>query len=297
MKVLITGGSGLVGRKLTELLLANNIDVVWLSRHESKNAPVSTFVWDYNSGVLDAKAMVGVTHIVHLAGAGVFDEKWTDAYKNEIMDSRVKSAKLLLNKATPDLKAYVSASAIGWYGADHGNTLLTEKDPNGGGFLAEVTKHWEDQADKFSEENCRVVKVRIGIVMAKEGGALPMMVKPIQFGIGSPLGKGTQYMSWIHVEDLAQIFYQAITQEVWSGVYNACAPIPVTNQYLTEVIASKLNKKLWMPNVPEWVLKVMFGKGRAESLLGSLKVSSQKVVNQGFVFKFKTIEEAIENLS
>ncbi|MFN8416672.1 MAG: TIGR01777 family oxidoreductase [Cytophagaceae bacterium] len=296
MKVLITGGSGLVGRKLTELLLANNISVVWLSRHESKNAPVPTFVWNYDTGELDPNAMVGVTHIVHLAGAGVFDKKWTEDYKKEIMDSRVKSAKLLHNKATSDLKVYVSASAIGWYGADHGDRILTETDPNGIDFLAEVTKHWEAQADQFSK-SCRVVKIRIGIVMAKEGGALPMMVKPVKFGVGTPLGKGNQYMSWVHIDDLAHMFYQGLIQESWSGVYNACAPNPVTNAYLTQTIAKKLHKKLWLPNVPEWVLKIMFGNGRTESLLGSLKVSSQKVLNQGFVFKFNAIEEAIENLS
>lgn len=236
MKVLITGGSGLVGRKLTEILLENKIEVVWLSRHKSSNAPVPTFVWDYDSGVLDAKAMVGVTHIVHLAGAGVFDKKWTEDYKKEIMDSRVKSAKLLLNKSTPDLKGYISASAIGWYGADHGDMILTETDSNGSDFLAEVTKHWEAQADQFLKENCRVVKIRIGIVMARDGGALPMMTKPVKFGVGAPIGSGKQYVSWIHVEDLATIFYQALTDESWSGVYNACAPNPVTNEYLTKVI-------------------------------------------------------------
>lgn len=297
MKVLITGGSGLVGRKLTDILLENKIEVVWLSRRKSSNAPVPTFVWDYDSGVLDAKAMVGVTHIVHLAGAGVFDKKWTEDYKKEIMDSRVKSAKLLLNKATPDLKGYISASAIGWYGADCGDKILTETDTNGDDFLAEVTKHWEAQADQFSKHNCRVVKIRIGIVMAADGGAFPMMAKPVEFGIGAPLGKGTQYVSWIHNEDLANIFYQAITQEAWSGVFNACAPHPVTNQYLTEAIAQRLKKKLWAPHVPALVLKIMFGKGRSQSLLGSLRCSCQKLLNQGFVFKFNTIEEAIENLS
>lgn len=297
MKVLITGGSGLVGRKLTALLLENNIEVVWLSRHENKNAPVPTFVWNYDTGVLDAKAMVGVTHIVHLAGAGVFDQKWTESYKKDIMDSRVKSAKLLLNKSTPALKGYISASAIGWYGADRGDYVLQEEDSNGLDFLAEVTRHWEEQADRFEEENCRVVKIRIGIVMAKEGGALPMMIKPVQFGVGAPLGSGQQYVSWIHIDDLANIFYQALTKESWKGVYNACAPHPVSNKELTEVIAKRLSKKLWLPNVPVWVIRMMFGNGRAESLLGSLRVSSQKLVNQGFVFKFKKIEEAIENLS
>lgn len=296
MKVLITGGSGLVGQKLTKVLTEQSIEVVWLTRNVSSSAPVKTFAWDYAKGIIDPAAMSGVTHIVHLAGAGVFDQTWDETYKTEILDSRVKSARLLHQKAPASLRAFISASAIGWYGAHLPDRIAEEQLPPAKDFLANVTTAWEAQADAFAGDNCRVVKWRIGIVLAKQGGALPKLMAPVRFGLGAPLGSGKQVVSWIHIDDLVQLFYQSLLDTSWEGSYNAVAPEPVSNRDLTHAIARRLKKRIWLPNVPSFMLQLLMGKGRAQALLGSVHVSAKKIVSKGFVFKFNTIDKAIENL-
>src|SRR5258708_33984710 len=221
-KILITGASGMIGAQLTEMLLAKNYSVAHLGRKKKGNVP--SFVWDVSNGVIDKDALQQTDTIIHLAGANVASSRWTEGRKKEILESRVKSTALLfqtLKNNRHTIQTFISASAIGYYGFGEENKIFTEEDNPGNDFLAQVTRQWEEAADRFATLGIRTVKIRTGIVLSKKGGALEKMVKPIKFGIGSPLGSGKQFISWIHIDDLCGIFLKAIEDEKMSGTYNA----------------------------------------------------------------------------
>lgn len=295
-KVLITGGSGLVGRSLSKLLTDSGHEVVHLSRTVSGAETYKTYKWDLDRMELDPDALHQVDHIVHLAGAGVADKKWTDQRKKLILDSRVESLKLLhqsIKDHQVKLRSFISASAIGYYGSDTGDTNLKEDAPAGNDFLAAVVKAWEAEADKL-ESLVKVAKVRIGVVLSEKGGALPAIAQPIRFLVGAPLGTGSQYMSWIHIEDLSAIFKYILEQDL-SGTYNAVAPNPVTNKKMTQQIAKSLKKPLILPNVPAFVMNLLLGE-MSQIVLGGNKVSSVAIAKKGFQFKFTQVSEALANL-
>jgi len=293
--ILITGGTGLVGTRLSEQLTNQGHKITHLSRNPEHGARFKQYSWNISEKTIDSAAFENIDTIIHLAGAGVADSKWTDQRKKVILDSRVESTKLLFDKVKEYgvvLKSYITASAIGIYGSDT-ERLFVEDDNSANDFLAKVVVAWENSANLFKEIT-QVSKVRIGIVLAKDGGALKEIAKPIKLFAGAPLGSGDQWMSWIHVEDLAGIF-QHIVQENLSGVYNAVAPHPVTNKTLTKATAKELKKPLILPNVPEFVMKLMLGE-MSQIVLEGVKVSSNKIENAGYQFKFNKIDNAVKDL-
>ncbi len=298
MKVLITGGSGLVGSKLTQMLISKGIEVVWLSRNAGVKAGIVGYAWDYKKDFIDSNAFTGVTHLVHLAGAGVFEKRWTKAYKKELCDSRIKATELLVREVAkyPNIKTCVCASAIGIYGNSLNTILLAEDAPVGTDFLARLSNDWELATEAFNNIHLRTVKFRIGIVLANEGGALPSILAPIRACIGSPLASGAQIISWIHIEDLCNMFVHALEDDTMNGVYNAVAPNPVTNKEFTVQSARALQKPMFMPNVPAIALKIVLGTKKSFSVIEGIAVSALKVQHQGFVFKFDAINKALMHL-
>jgi hypothetical protein len=294
-KILITGASGLIGASLTNQLQTLNHSVVHLGRRK-KEGKVASFVWDVTKNQIDQEALTSIDTIVHLAGASVGDKRWTASWKKEILDSRVQSTKILfdsLKKNKNSVKTFISASAIGYYGFE-GDSVFTEDSPPGNDFLAQVTKQWEEEVDKISSLGIRVVKIRIGIVLSEKGGALEKIVQPIKFGVGSPLGSGQQYLSWIHLDDLCHIFIKAIEDETMNGAYNASANW-ATNAEMTRVIAEMLNKPLLLPNAPSFALRIILGE-MADIVLNGSKVSSSKIKEAGFSFLFSDLNKALKNL-
>jgi uncharacterized protein len=298
MKVMITGGSGLVGSKLTKMLTNKGVEVVWLSRKAGVKAGINAYAWDYTKNYIDSNAFYGVTHIVHLAGAGVFDKRWSQTYKKELYESRVNATKLLVRTVAqyPAIKTCVCASAIGIYGNSLDTAFLAEDAPVGTDFLATLTNDWELANEGFNEINIRTVKFRTGIVLAKEGGALPAITAPIRAYMGSPLASGKQIVSWIHIDDLCNMFVHALEDDTMKGVYNAVAPNPVSNKELTEQVAHILNKPMFLPHVPAFILKIVLGTKKSFSVTEGIAVSALKVQQQGFVFKFDTIHKALLHL-
>jgi uncharacterized protein (TIGR01777 family) len=296
-KILITGASGLIGTRLTELLLQQGHDVVHVGRSQ-RPGRIPSYAWDVEQGTMDRRAMGSVDAIIHLAGAGIADKRWTTARKKEIIDSRVQSTGLLhdvLKEGNHQVKSFVSASAIGYYGSGDSHSVFTEASPAGADFLARVTKQWEEASDKISLLGIRVVKLRTGIVLSEKGGVLKSMATPIKLGLGAALGDGKQYLSWIHLDDLCGIFIKAVKDESMQGAYNAVATQPVTNLEMTRAIAKTLNRPLWLPAVPGFVLKLLLGE-MAELVTTGSKVSSEKIRKAGFAFQFTELKRALSDL-
>jgi uncharacterized protein len=296
--ILITGGTGLVGTRLTELLKEKKYNVRYLSRSAGIQSGVESFAWDINKGIVDDKVFENVDTVIHLAGAGIADEKWTPERKREILNSRTKSTRLLksaLEKNNHSIKTFIAASAVGYYGWDTGGVWKKEESRFGDDFLATVTKAWEAEADEIEKLNIRLVKLRIGIVLSEKGGALAEVVKPIKYGIGAPLGKGDQYMSWIHIDDLCRMIIFSLENPSMTGVYNAVAPNPETNATLTRLSAQVLKKPCFMPNVPSFILRIMLGQ-RAALVLGGSRISSEKIQSQDFKYQFPNLQTALADL-
>jgi uncharacterized protein (TIGR01777 family) len=298
-KVLITGGSGLIGQALTRKLLLKGYKVAHLSRRKGHSLNVETFYWDVERRYLEPGALKDVAFIIHLAGAGVFDSAWTPGYKKEIIESRVHSAALLLEnvlQANLPLKAFISASGVAFYGPDTGENVITESSPAGEGFLTEVVLQWENAADAFQKAGIRTVKLRTGIVFDKKGGALEKLVAPIRFGVGAPLGTGHQYIPWVHIADLCDMYLFAIESNTMEGVYNAVGPYPVTNKEFTIEAAKILKRPLLMPHVPSFILKRYMGEARARYILGGNRILTPKIENEGFKFEYPVLHPALSNL-
>lgn len=294
--VLITGGTGLVGKELSALLKSKGYTVTHLSRSPTQKH-YQTFYWNINKNEIDDEAITSADAIIHLAGAGVADKRWSKEWKDEIYNSRIDSTKLLkekVEKLNPELKHFISASAIGYYGWDTGDKLVNETSAKGDGFLADVVDDWEKVVDTFSELGIKVSKVRIGIVLSQHNGALVELMKPIKLGFGAALAPGSQYMSWIHVSDLCGMFEHILSNSK-EGTFNGVAPKPQTNEAFTKAVASHLKKPLWLPNVPKFALRLIVGE-MADILVGGNKVSSKKIEDSGFNFQFDTLDLALKNL-
>lgn len=294
--ILITGGSGLIGKHLTRYLIGQGHSVSHLGR-EKRDQHVPCFQWNIETGMVDRDALKNADVIIHLAGAGIADQRWSEKRKGEILESRTKSTRLLydvLKEGKHQVKALISASGIGYYGYDD-EKEFQESDPGGEGFVANVVKCWEAEADRIAELGIRVVKIRTGIVLTAEGGALKEMLMPIKLGIGSPLGSGDQYMSWIHIEDLCALYAKAVHDLSMAGAYNGVGPYAVTNQEFTRTTAEVLARPFWFPHVPSFVLKIYLGE-LAELALKGIKVSSKKIQDHGFTYKHETLEDALRDL-
>lgn len=294
--VLITGAGGSVAKVLAKKL-ENEYTVRFLTRTKKYE---NDFEWNIKNGTIDEKAFENISHIIHLAGANISEKRWTDERKKEIISSRVDSAQLILKtlqEKNIQLKSFISASAVGIYGAITSEKIFKEEDEKGNDFLSEVVILWEKAADEFLEKGVaeRVVKVRTAIVLSESAGALKKMAVPVKFGIGSPIGTGRQYIPWIHIDDLSSVFEYAIKNENIKGAYNASAPQHTDNENLTKEIAEVLNKPMFMPNIPGFVMKLMFGELSVALLEGS-RTSSEKLQNAGFQFKFPNLKNALENL-
>lgn len=299
MTILVTGATGLVGQELVGLLLQNGHTVHYLSTSRAKlvaTVHYKGYYWNPKAGEIDFAAFTDVEIIVHLAGANVA-QRWTTNYKEEIIQSRVLSTQLLyktLQQISHNVKQIVAASAIGIYPTSL-TSIYHETDLDiDVSFLGNVVKRWENEVSQFEKLELVVTKIRIGIVLAKNGGALQEMAKPIRFGLGAAFGSGKQYQSWIHIHDLASIFY-FVMQNKLAGVYNGVSPYPVTNEDLTKAIAKTLEKPLFLPNVPQFVMKLILGEMH-EILFSSQHVSSRKLLDENFQFKYASLDKALVEL-
>lgn len=301
--ILITGGTGLVGKALIKMLLQKEYSVTVLSRNTApvKQADTVNYAfWDIKNEMIDISAVTSADAIIHLAGAGVMDKKWTPKYKKEILESRTKSTDLLiktLKENTHKVQVMVCASAIGWYGADeiicH---KFTEEEPVDSAFLGEVCRQWESSSQPAEALGIRVCRLRTGIVLSGEGGAYIEFKRPIKFGIAAILGSGKQMISWLHIDDLCRAYIQAIETHTMSGSYNAVAPVPVSNKVLTLKAAETARGKYFLPvHVPKFVLKILKGN-RSIEILKSATVSADKIQKAGFTFNYPDIQSAINEI-
>ena len=286
-----------MGSDLTQLLLDKGHEVSHLSREPRNDPKVKTYLWDIYKGQIDEKCIEGVDTIVHLAGAGIADKRWTDQRKKELIESRTQSIGLiygLLRDKPHHVESVVSASATGYYN-NRRDELLTEESKPSNDFLANCCIQWEQAVDKGEELGLRILKFRTGVVLTAKGGALPKMAQPVKLGVGSPLGNGKQWIPWIHQQDVIDLYLYGIENTSLKGVYNMVAPNPATNKQLTQTIAKQLHKPLWLPNIPAFVLKLLLGE-MSTIVLGSTKVSAQKIENAGFRFKYPTVTEALADI-
>jgi len=296
--VLITGGTGLIGKHLSERLIQSGYRVSVLSRKRNNNSKIPIYAWDVEKKTIDNEALENVDYIVHLAGANIGERRWTAERKQLILDSRVKSSNLIfeeLKRKDIKLKAFISASAVGYYGAVTSNKIFNETDFAPNDFLGETCRLWEQTADQFENAGIRTVIIRSGIVLAKEDGALSKMMGPVKMGIGSAIGVGKQYIPWIHIDDICNIFIKAIEDDAMHGAYNAVSPDPKTNKEFTKIVAKVLNAPFWFPAIPAFALKLMFGK-MSEIFLKGSRVSSDKISATGFQFRFPELEKALKNI-
>lgn len=294
--VLITGANGLVAQELSKKL-EKEYTVRFLTRQKKR---ANDYEWNIKEGTIDESVFDNISHVIHLAGANISEKRWTDERKKELISSRVDSADLILKtlqKKNIKLKSFISASGINYYGTETTEKIFTENDSPGNDFLSEVVVLWEKAADDFKEQNIaeRVVKIRTAVVLSEKEGALKKMIPTIKMGIGSPLGSGKQYMPWIHIKDICSIYEFALKNSEFEGAFNATSPEHTTNENLTKKIAEVLKKPLIMPNVPSFVLKLLFGELSVAVLEGS-RASSEKIQKAGFQFEFPDLKIALEDL-
>jgi uncharacterized protein len=296
--ILITGGSGLIGRSLTSNLLQKGYTIYHLSRAGSIKAPeVRTFHWDVYEQQIDENCIEGVDAIIHLAGEGIAEKPWTQKRKHQIIVSRRESIRLiydLLKRKEHRVRQVISSSAVGFYG-DREDKILSEESEAGTDFLSRACLQWENAVDEGKALGLRVIKLRTGVVLSVEGGALPPLAQPVKKGIGTILGSGKQWVPWIHLEDVVRMYRFALENEQLEGVYNMTAPAPVTNAQLTRQLAKQLNKPLWLPKVPALVLRIILGEMCAV-VLSSYRTSADKIKSAGFDFKFSSLEEALNDI-
>ena len=299
MKVLITGATGLIGTELVSLLLQNGISVNYLTTSKNKivnELNYNGFYWSPEKGIIDENCLMEVDSIINLAGANI-SKRWTNSYKQEIIESRLLSSALLFNaiKNNPNqVKQIVSASGTSIY--PNSDTVIYDENSTqvNNSFLGNVVIKWEESTDKFASLGLKVCKLRTGIVLSSKGGALVEMIKTIKIGLGSSFGSGKQIQTWIHIHDIAALYYFAIKNNL-DGVYNAVSPNPVSNEELTFTIAKVLKKPLFMPSIPKFIMKLILGEMH-ELLFENRNLSAKKIIDKGFVFKYKTIDEALKNI-
>lgn len=295
--VLIAGGSGLIGSRLSALLTQKNYEVIHLSRSKRSSSKYPIYIWDVKQQTIDAEAIHKADYVINLAGAGIVGSRWTAARKRLIISSRTESTKLLwdtIQKADKKPKAYISASAIGFYG-DTGEELVDETAEPGTGFLSESCVEWERSIEPIQASSIRTVLIRIGIVLSTQGGALEKMLIPFHFLLGTYFGNGRQWYSWIHIDDICGIFMHAIEQEAMEGVYNGVAPNPARNNELTMELGNALKRlAIYMP-APTFMLRLVMGE-MADTILSSSRISARKVSTAGYKFGYPKLGAALSDL-
>ena len=297
-KILITGGSGLVGRHLTSVLLEKGYSVVHLSRNQGQFGRVRVYRWDPTMGILDPMALDGVDYIIHLAGANIGEKRWSEKRRKEIVSSRVDSA-LLLHRIVIEnnisLKAFISASAVGYYGSATTDKIYTEQDQPASDFLASTCRQWEGAADTFEKSGTRTLKIRSAVVLDYNDSALRRLMMPAKFGFLVRLGNGRQYMPWIHIKDLCGIYLKAIEDPNLSGAVNAVSPQHVSHYEFMKALSSNMKKPVFPVNVPSFILSSVLGEMSSVVLKGS-RISSERISETGFKFSFGNLDDALADL-
>lgn len=295
--ILIGGGSGLIGTRLSQLLQEKGYTVLHLSRSPKQDAGFEAYPWDVAAGTIDEEAVRRADYVVNLAGAGIADRPWTKRRKQLIISSRVRSAELLADtfqRLGHLPKAYVSSSAIGYYG-DRGNEWMPEEAEPGQGFLSESTQAWEAAIRSVGAVGARTVGIRIGIVLSTQGGALEKMLIPFQFYTGTYFGDGEQWYSWVHIDDICRLFIHAIEQPEMEGFYNGVAPNPVTNKRLVTGVKKAMGSPAVVLPAPAFALRLAMGE-MADAVLDSTRVLADKVQKAGFQFNYPLVDEALQDL-
>jgi uncharacterized protein (TIGR01777 family) len=301
--VLLAGGTGMIGQTLSISLVERGYHVIVLSRNPPLRNAITEFArWDPEQGRMDMEAFLRADYIINLAGASVAEKRWTRSRKKLILDSRIQSAQTIvnyLNNYDHKVKAVVNSSAIGWYGPDSVIPNLqpfTENHPAYSDYLGNTCRQWEEAIDPVQQAGIRLVKLRTGIVLQKNQGALKEFEKPLKFKIAAILGSGNQVVSWIHIEDMCSLFMFALQNEFMSGAFNAVAPLPVSNKTLTLELAKQISTGTYLPiHVPAFLLKLVLGEMSIE-VLKSCTVSARKVMDAGFKFEFGEIGNALRHL-
>jgi len=299
MRVLITGATGLIGNEIVKQCHEKKIGVNYLTTSKSKienKENYQGFYWNPGKAEIDANCVKNVDAIIHLVGASI-SKRWTKEHKQAILDSRLETTALLHEtvKNNPNnITQIVSASAIGYYPDSLTNYYNEDEKAVNSSFLGQVVEAWEQVVDTFSTLNITVSKVRIGVVFSKKGGAFAELSKPIKYGAGAAMGTGKQWMSWIHLEDLAGVFLHVLENKL-DGIYNGVAPNAATNKTITKAIAKKMNKPLFLPNIPKFAMKLALGEMHI-ILFESQRVSSKKIEASGFNFKYNNLDAALEKL-
>ena len=287
----------MLGSAITKKLISENISVVHLTRNKSSKHDIKNYEWDWEKNKIDDNCFKDVTDIIHLAGAGIAEKPWTSKRKKEIVKSRVLTARLILKRLKElnhPLNSFTSASGVGYYGAITNNKTHEETDSSYPDFISDCCVQWENAVDQFSEIT-RTTKLRLGIILDKNDGAVAKIAGIIKKNIGAPIGSGKQFMPWIHLDDAVGLFLHALKNKSISGTYNAVATEHVYNKFFTETLAEKLNKKLRLPNVPSFILKLIYGE-LADILLEGVKVNNEKILASGYSFKHNKLSEALEDI-
>ncbi len=296
--ILITGGTGVVGRHLSKSLLEKGYKVCILGRSEIKEPGITHYLWDPFRNIIDPEAVSAADYIIHLAGANMGEKRWTKKRKQELYDSRIKTGELILKNvktAGKKLRAFISASATGYYGMITSGKIFSETDEAATDFTGELCRQWENVAESFGETGARTVTIRCGVVMTARGGALGRIKPLARAGLASAIGTGTQYFPWIHIDDLCGIYMKAVADAAMNGAYNAVAPEQITNREFMRAVARSLNKPFIAPAVPSFIMRLIFGE-MAGMLLEGSRVSPEKIIRSGFDFRFKSVDAALKDL-
>lgn len=292
--VLITGGTGLIGKQLSFLLKSKGYKVRILSRNNKVDSPYKTFIWNIREQYINKDAFKNINHIIHLAGAGIANKRWSEKRKKEIVDSRVNSTKLLYNTVKilkVPIKSFISASATGYYGSITSETIFKETDKPANDFLGKVCQLWEHSIFKFKDQKIRTVALRTGIVLSKDGGALQKMKTPVIVS----LGNGKQYMPWIHIDDLCELYIKAIEDTRLEGPYNAVSSEDQSNNSFSKAVAKIYKRPILPISAPKFILNAIFGEMSTLILNGS-RVSADKIKQAGFKFTYEKLDDALKNL-
>ncbi|EJL59808.1 TIGR01777 family oxidoreductase [Flavobacterium sp. CF136] len=296
--VLLTGGSGFIGSYLTKVLIDNGFSVSVLSRSDRKNTDLITFYkWDLEHNYIDEEAVLKADYIVHLAGEGIVEKSWTTKRKKALLESRIQPIDLIyavLKKNNKLLDAFISASAVGIYGAVTNEEICTEESPAENDFLGITCQKWEAASDKITSLGIRTVKIRTGIVLGRKDGFLKKLSPGFKAGFGTILGTGKQYLPWIHIEDLCNIYLKAIQDEQINGIYNATVLDNTSNETLSKTLANLYGYTIWLPKIPAFVLRLFLGE-MSQVVLNGQRVSSEKIKQRGFKFRFKNLEAALSD--
>lgn len=296
--VLISGGSGFIGKQLTNLLIENGFSVSILSRSDKQNTyDISYYKWDVPTRFIEEESVLKADYIIHLAGENIAEKPWTAKRKEEIVQSREESVQLIyevLKKNHKKLDAFISASGVGIYGALNGEEICTENMAPENDFLGSTCQKWETAADTIADLGIRVLKIRTGLVLGKDDGFLKKLIPIFKFRLGAALGSGKQYMPWIHVDDLCAIYLEAIKNKNMTGVYNAAIFDNTTNTVFSKTLAKVYGYSIWLPNVPAFLIKMALGE-MAQIILTGRRVSSEKIEKTGFQFRFVNLEQALRD--